>query len=256
VKKMNKKLKIAIPVIAGVAAIGSSVGVAYARNVDQIQTVQQPTVNYDTASVLDTQSETPYPYYCGGYGMMGYGAGFGVTQQLADLLNTTPAELRTRLDSGATLADIAAEEGVTQDQLIETVVAPFNDHIDLMVKYGYVSQDDAVTLREQAREQAQTMITSQTSDQEGWWEHMDEMMDEYGHGGMMWGWDAHNQDQGNTAPDTDDTPGYGPGGMMGGGGGTSSSRSGWGGFGDMMDGLRGMMNSFGGMMGGFGGMMH
>jgi hypothetical protein len=234
---MDKKLKIAIPVIAGTLAIGSGVGAAFARNADQAA-VERPAVAYETASTTGTQEETTYPYYCGGYGgMMGYGAGFGVTPQVADLLGTTPADLRDRLAAGTTLADIAAEQGVSLDQLVEAVIAPFNDRIDLMLKYGYITEDDAVTLREQAREQARNMVTSRYGDQSGWRDFMDEMMDDYGHGGMMWGWGAPDADE---TPDTGFTPGPGPGygGMMGGGYG--------GGYGGMMG---------GGFGGGFGGMM-
>jgi hypothetical protein len=241
---MDRKLKIVIPVIAGVVAIGSGVGVAFARN-DQPQVAQRPNVSYDTASDPTTQPETTTPYYCGGYGygMMGYGygAGFGITQQLADLLNSTPADIQARLQSGATLMDLASEQGVTQDQLVEAVMGPFNDHIDLMIKYGYVSQDDATTLRQRVRDQVQTMVNTPNGEQSSWWDYMDQMMDDYGCPGFGRGPNGTTPDESGTTT----APGYGPGGMMGGYGYSSAPATGRSGYGGMM----------GGFGGGFGGMM-
>jgi hypothetical protein len=239
---MDKKLKIAIPVIAGVVAVSTGIGAAFATNSNQPRTAERPAVTYDAGDVTGAAAEDAYPYYCGGFGgMMGYGngAGFGVTQQLADLLNTTPADLRTQLESGQTLAEIADAQGVTRDQLIETMMAPYNDHIDLMVKYGYVTSDQAVTLRQQAREQLQATVTSQY--QEGdWWDYMDEMMDEYGCPGFGWGAPDEAPNGGGAAQ-----PGYGPGGMMNGWGGSTASPG-------QARGSFGMMGGYGG---GFGGMM-
>jgi hypothetical protein len=244
---MDKKLKIAIPVIAGALAITGGVSAAFAGNAGQAPAPERPAVAYDTASTNGTQDETASPYYCGEYGgMMGRGAGLAVTPQVADLLGTTIADLRAQLEAGRTLAEIAAERGVSLDQLIETVMAPYNDHLDIMVKYGYLTQDEALTLRQQARERLQTAMTSQYGDQGDRWEYMEEMMDEYGHGGMM--------DE------------YGHGGMMGGWGGMMGGSGGMmGGGGGMMDGWGGFPQTpdtnttprqgFGGMMGGFGGGM-
>ena len=154
----------------------------------------------------------------------GYGAGSGITQQLASLLNNTPADIQSRLQAGATLMDLANEQGVTQDQLVEAIMARFNDHVDLMVKYGYISQDDAVTLRQQVREQVQTMVNTPNGEQLGWRDYMDD----YGCPGFGLGPDGAATDRNG---DTD-APGYGSG---CGGSPTAGGQGGFGGgFGGMM----------------------
>jgi hypothetical protein len=218
---MDKKLKIAIPVIAGALAL-SGVGAAFASNADQPPAAERPAVTYDTAGTTDGQDDTTYANHCGYGGMMGDGAGFGVTQQVADLLGTTTAELRAQLEAGRTLAEIAAEQGVSQEVLIDTIIAPYNEHLDIMVKYGYLTEDEAVTLRQQTRERLQIAITSQSGGWNAWHEDMHEAMEEYGHGGMMGGfgggmmkgWGGSQQ-----APDTDTNTQRGFGRMMGGFGG-------------------------------------
>ena len=234
---MDKKWKIAIPVIAGALAL-SGVTAAFASNANQPPGVERPAVTYDTAGTTEAQDETAYPYHCGYGGMMGYGAGFGVTQQLADLLGTTITDLRAQLEAGRTLAEIAAEQGVSQEVLIDTIIAPYNEHLDIMIKYGYLNEDEAVTLRQQTRERLQIAITSQYGDWEAWHEDMHEAMEEYGHGGMMWGWNG-------TTPDTGNAPRPGYGGMM----------RGWGGSPQAPDTGMAPQRGFGGMMGGFGGGM-
>jgi len=209
---MDKKLKIVIPVIAGALAV-SGVGAAFARNSDQAPALERAAVPYETVSANNTQDQTNSPYHCGYGGMMGYGAGMALMPQVADLLGTTVADLRAQLEDGRTLAEIAAEQGVSQEQLIETIAAPYDEHLDIMVKYGYLTEDEAVTLRQQARERLQAQVTSQYTDRGDRWEYMEEMMDEYGHGGMMGGWGGSSQTP------NDYTPQRGFGGMMGGFGG-------------------------------------
>ena len=203
---MNKKLKIGIPVIAGVLALSTGIGVVAAKGADPTPAVQPPS-SYQPD--VTNQDETTYSWYCGGFGgMMGYGAGFQVTQQVADLLGTTPAELQSRLNAGETLADIAGAAGVGQDQLTETMLAPFSDHLDIMLKYGYLTQAQADTLTQQARERIQTIINngfSYDGDEDGDWGWMGGMMNGYG------------GPQGQSGTGAAPRSGYGYGGMMGGG---------------------------------------
>ena len=217
---MNKTIKIAIPVVAGLLAVSTGIGWAAARN-SAPGTVNRPAVSYETVGNGTTQDEGDHPGYCGEFGgMMGYGAGFPAAPQVAALLGTTAAELQSKLDSGQTLADIAAAKGVSQDRLIETMMGPYSDHLAIMVKYSYLTQAQADSLAQQARERLQAVITQPVdSGDNDMGDYMDRMMDGYG-GGMMGSWGGQWQSPGN---DTNSRPGYG-GGMMGGSG---SGMMGW-----------------------------
>lgn len=226
---MNKKLRIVIPVVAGVLAISAGIGVAAAKTSGQ-NAVYQPFGHYQIISASADTDNTTGPWHCGFGGMMGYGAGSQVTPPVATLLGTTVADLEIQLNSGKTLADIAGDKGISREQLIQTIIAPYSDHLDIMVKYGYLTREQANNLLQQARERAQATITStfQGDDDYGWG-HMGGMMNGWGYaqqqprtngaprsgsGGMMNNW-GYAQPQPNTNP----APGSGFGGMMGGFGG-------------------------------------
>ena len=63
----------------------------------------------------------------------------GVTAA-ADVLDMTPAELRTELRTGKTLKEIASAEGVNYDTLTNAVVAAVKADLDAAVKAGTITQ--------------------------------------------------------------------------------------------------------------------
>ncbi|OGO44049.1 MAG: hypothetical protein A2Z05_00305 [Chloroflexi bacterium RBG_16_60_22] len=151
--------------------------------------------------------------------------------RLAEALGLTPDELASRLQEGEILAQIAREQGIPEEELVEAIVSPHADQIALRVKYGYLTESQAETLLETARERATWLLEQDLSGQSGYasWEEMQEYC-----GNAMGGW----------------------GGMMGG---QYGSGNGWGG---MMGGWNsngyqgsdsGNARDFGGMMRGFGG---
>jgi len=224
---MNKKLMFAIPIMAMVLAVGTGAGIVYAKSAEPGASYK-PISNY--ASTATTPSNTQATVaYCGGFGgMMGQGAGQGlVTSQLANLLGTTVVDLRAQLDAGKPLSEIAATKGVSQDQLIQTMTAPFNDQMSLMLKYNYLTQDRINSMTQQMSQRLQTLITSplNSADENGWG-FMQDMMDDYGSGmmnnyggGMMGGWGNPQVQPGTTqtpqSPGSTSTPRTGFGGMMG-----------------------------------------
>ena len=152
-------------------------------------------------------AQPPAPQ-AGARGMM-----VGVTiRQVANLLGMTPQEIVTQLREGKTLADIATSKGVGQDKLIDTILAPHADMLQLRVKYGNLTQAEADAALQRAREWVSTAITKPNLGRDG-----DGNLDCPGHEGA------------------------GQGGMMGRGGMTGA---------DMMGGARGMMGGGTGMMGG------
>lgn len=146
-----------------------------------------------------------------GGGHMGGGYLGGVNLgRVAKLLGITSDELTAQLRDGASLAQVAQGYGVTEEQLVNTLVEPYQARLEVQVRYGYLTQEEADKLLSLARESAQTTI-SQTNV-------------------LPRAYNAPNstQGQGTNTPSRGGV-GYGPGGMMGGyGGGTT------GGFGGMM----------------------
>jgi hypothetical protein len=204
---MDRKWKIAIPVVAGILAIGTGLGVVAAKSTDHSAAVYQPAGNYQTASTSTAPDNTTGLWYCDAVGgMMGYGAGFPVTPQVATLLGTTTADLTAQLNSGKTLAEIASAQGITQDELIQAMMARYEAHLSLMVQYGYLTQDQANSMTEQVQERLQTMVTSQLNyDGSGWNYYIGGMM------GRYYGGDDSQQQ-----PGSESVPQPGYGGMMGG----------------------------------------
>ena len=176
-----KRLVVALAAV-GVLAIGS-VGAAFA------QTPTPPT--------------NPY-----GWGHMGYGYGnYDPTsdptiKRLADKIGIAPADLVQGLRNGQSVVDVAAGK-VSEQDLVNVLLQPQIDALNLQVKYGYLTQDQANSVQTNMANQAKFQL-----EQRGLFDGSNGNGYGYGYGimggfgGMMGGFG----------------PGYG-GGMMGGFGG-------------------------------------
>ncbi|MBI4299660.1 MAG: hypothetical protein HY677_00885 [Chloroflexi bacterium] len=159
--------------------------------------------------------QTGYAWCHGdGGGMMGLGLSL---QNVAKLLNTDQATLIKDLQSGKTLLEIAQAKGVSQDALVNAILAPEKDMLALRVKYGALTQEEANTILQNDTARVQELIKTKLDNTS------------FGHGGMM------------------GASGYG--GMMGGNGyggmmGSYGNSAGGSGYGGMMGG-----SGRGGMMG-------
>ena len=148
-----------------------------------------------------------------GYGMMG---GYNL-DGVAKLLGETRADVISQLQQRKTLAQLAEDKGVDRQKLVDALVAPYKDELQLRVKYEYITQDQADAQLQATTERINTAINT------SWGSN--------GNGGYWSPW------------------GNGFGGMMGGFGGMM------GGFGGVMNGFGGMIGGFGNSFGGYGGMM-
>jgi hypothetical protein len=207
---MKKGWKMGIIVLAGALALSTGIGIALAKSANGASTIQAG--YYAASDNGQFANETVNQWYCGGSGLMG---GF-LTPQLATLLGTTPADLKAELGSGKTLADLAAAKNVSQQQLVETMMGPYADHLAMMVKYGYLTQTQADDLAQQARTRLQSVVTSQFQLNNGF----------LGMGGMMRGWFNRTQPGASTPNDSDSSYGgclgTGPNGQAPAGNGTGS----------------------------------
>ncbi len=76
----------------------------------------------------------------GGPGMFGRGV---ASEALADLLDIDGEELRTQLRDGATLAEIAGDQGVAVQDVIDELVAEVTERVDNAVENGRIDQAEA-----------------------------------------------------------------------------------------------------------------
>lgn len=183
--QMKKKLLIAIP-IAAVLAISTGVGVAFANNGDN--SVNPLAISDNTTTTFPCPAGASNGAgYCGQYnnGMMGQAQG-AVTQFVANMLGTTSADLEAQLKSGKTLAEIADANGISQDQLVQSLMAPMKDQMALMLKYGFMTQTQVDTMTQQMPAMLTLAVNSKLNSPETW-DLMQSMMQQYG-GGMMGGW--------------------------------------------------------------------
>lgn len=207
-----------------VGAIAATVALVLAGTA-LAQGYPRPTTNGNTTTYEDGWEE--YLAACHG-GTSGTAYLDGVTlKRVADLLQTTVADLQAQLRDGTSLKEIAESKGVSLETLIDTILAPHADMLASQVKYGYLTQEDANTLLERERDRLTYSLsgtpgsTQGTTPGQGW--------------GMMGGYGMMGGMMGNMMGGYG---GYGSGMMGGFNGSNRGSTGGFGGFGS-------------GMMGGF-----
>ena len=79
--------------------------------------------------------------------------------RLATALGLTPADLTSQLQSGKTLAAIAAQKNVSNSVLVDAITAPYAAQVALQVQYGYLTQAQAQTILDAARQVAGNLLT-------------------------------------------------------------------------------------------------
>jgi hypothetical protein len=90
-------------------------------------------------------------------GMIGHVA----LEKVAEILRLTPEELLTRINQGQTIEQIALDQGISIEQVIETILTPHTEMITILVQEGYLSQEQADGILEQARFRAEQLVTTQ-----------------------------------------------------------------------------------------------
>jgi len=103
----------------------------------------------------------------GGPGMRGPGMhgpgmhGAGHLDAAASYLGVTAAELRTQLQSGKTLADVAKAEGKSVDGLVAALLADEKSELDAAVKADRITQAQADQMLQNAKQRLTDMANGQ-----------------------------------------------------------------------------------------------
>ena len=96
----------------------------------------------------------------GGPGMHG----FGHLDAAATYLGTTEAELRTQLEGGKTLADVAKAKGKSVDGLVSALVADEKKELDAAVKAGRITQAQADAFLADAKQRFTDLVNGTLSE--------------------------------------------------------------------------------------------
>jgi hypothetical protein len=109
--------------------------------------VDDGTITAAQADAVATQLAESFPgrggHGGGHHGPGGLGGRAFDGEVLAGLLGIDVATLRTELESGSTIAEIAAAHGVDAQTVIDALVAEAKSHLDLSVSNGRLTQEEA-----------------------------------------------------------------------------------------------------------------
>ncbi len=107
--------------------------------------VDDGTITADQLTAIVGALDAAGPMGRGGDGPGGRGMGMGGEglTAVAEVLGVTEADLRTALQGGQTLADVAAAEGVEVQTVIDTLVTAAGTHLAEHVTAGDLTQEEA-----------------------------------------------------------------------------------------------------------------
>lgn len=128
------------------AATGDSTAIGSALKQALAGLVSDGTITQAQADKVATVLEESRPMAGPGgpaRGGHGHGAGRVDLSAAADALGMTEAELRTAAQDGKTLADLAEQEGVSEDALVDALVAAARERLAAAVTDGRITQEQA-----------------------------------------------------------------------------------------------------------------
>lgn len=136
--------RLAIPaalVVGGVTAgsLFSPIGLASAQDNETDSTETDTTVDSTESPATDGEARPDHGH---GHGPRGRHLG-AKAEVLEDVLGLSAEEIRTGLTDGKTLADLAAEQGISTDDLTAALVAAAEEHIDEAVADGKLDAAEA-----------------------------------------------------------------------------------------------------------------
>lgn len=100
---------------------------------------------------------------------LGRGPGLASFEAAADIIGIENAELREALAAGATLAEVAEDNGVDVETLVDGLVAALNEKVDELVADGRITGEQAAEIKENAPERIGNFVNSEVRVRRGFW---------------------------------------------------------------------------------------
>jgi len=108
----------------------------------------------------DTPEETDVQAYCAGYGWHGFhGEGEVCSETVSELLGLTPEEICDLRQEGKSIAEIAADQGVTVDELVEAIMAERTVAVQARVDDGTLTQEQADLMIQRMEERTELAVS-------------------------------------------------------------------------------------------------
>ncbi len=116
--------------------------------------VTDGTLTQDQADAVESALDAARPADLGHHG----GFGHADLSTVATALNVTEDDLRTALDGGSTIADVAAQQGVDVQTVVDAIVADQQAHVADEVAAGRLTQDQADQILADAADHATALV--------------------------------------------------------------------------------------------------
>jgi hypothetical protein len=137
------------------------------RTQDQTQVSTREQATIQTQITVQEQANIDSGLYAG-YGAAFCGGGLvmndtATLERVAATLGISYDQLVQRLQDGETIATIATAQKVDLSKVVDAVIAAQTDMVNLMVKYGYVTQDQANTILAEIRVRVKAALSVTTA---------------------------------------------------------------------------------------------
>jgi polyhydroxyalkanoate synthesis regulator phasin len=130
--------------------------------------VENGTITEEQADAVEEALEDARPDrgFGGGIGHHGLALGLGDMSTVAESLGIGEDELRAALADGQTIAEIAEEQGVDVQDVIDDIVAAQRERLDEAVAEGHLTQEEADEFLAGAEERVTAFVNGELPDRE------------------------------------------------------------------------------------------
>lgn len=129
--------------------------------------VEDGTLTEAQADTVADHLATTLPGHRGHF--LGRGPGLASFEAAADIIGIENAELREALADGATLAQVAEDNGVDIENLVDGLVAALSERVDELVADGRITEDQAAEIKENAPERIENFVNAEVRVRRGFW---------------------------------------------------------------------------------------
>lgn len=112
-----------------------------------------------SAVFADTPEGTTNEAYCAGYGWHGFqGEADVCSETVSELLGLTHEEICDQRSEGKSLVEIAADQGISEDELVAAIIAEKTEAVQSRVDDGTLTQEQADLMLQQMEERTELAV--------------------------------------------------------------------------------------------------